>query len=155
MMGSNNINGTGNLNDNTMIGNRANNELSGLDGNDILIGNKGIDTISGGNGADRFKFNRINDSSRIKENADLIVDFSSSEGDVLDLSMIDANVNATGDQSFVRRTLSGRLLLFPPAGTMLFNAEDKYISLYNDNVPGVDMIIKFGDKMPLTSNINR
>ena len=104
LMGSNNINGTGNLNDNTIIGNRANNELSGLDGNDILIGNKGIDTISGGNGADRFKFNRINDSSRIKENADLIVDFSSSEGDVLDLSMIDANVNATGDQSFVRRT---------------------------------------------------
>ena len=155
LMGSNNINGTGNLNDNTIIGNRANNELSGLDGNDILIGNKGIDSISGGNGADRFKFNRINDSSRIKENADLIVDFSSSEGDVLDLSMIDANVNATGDQSFVRRTLSGRLLLFPPAGTMLFNTEEKYISLYNDNVPGVDMIIKFGDEMPLTSSVDR
>lgn len=155
LMGSSNINGTGNLNDNTMIGNRANNELNGLDGNDILTGNVGIDTISGGSGADRFKFNRISDSSRLQENADLIVDFSSSEGDVLDLSSIDANVNAAGDQSFVRRSLSGPLLLFPPAGTMLFNTEDKYISLYNDNIPGVDMIIKFGGEMPLTASIDR
>lgn len=46
------INGTGNGNNNIIIGNRANNTLSGQEGNDWLNGGGGNDTLSGGLGDD-------------------------------------------------------------------------------------------------------
>ena len=47
-----NINGTGNILDNQIVGNRGNNVLSGGDGNDTLAGGDGNDTLLGGNGDD-------------------------------------------------------------------------------------------------------
>lgn len=46
------INGTGNANNNIIIGNGANNVLSGLAGNDRVLGGAGNDTVSGGDGND-------------------------------------------------------------------------------------------------------
>jgi Ca2+-binding RTX toxin-like protein len=54
LLGSSNINGTGNALDNYIYGNAGNNLLSGLDGNDTLVGNGGVDTLAGGNGDDLY-----------------------------------------------------------------------------------------------------
>lgn len=48
------INGTGNAENNTIVGTAGNNTLSGLDGNDVLIGNGGVDTLIGGLGDDTY-----------------------------------------------------------------------------------------------------
>lgn len=50
--GNNNINGTGNNRDNSIIGNLGNNVLSGLDGNDTIQGIGGTNRLEGGNGDD-------------------------------------------------------------------------------------------------------
>jgi Ca2+-binding RTX toxin-like protein len=61
LVGTANINGTGNVLGNSILGNAANNSLSGLagddtinalDGNDTLNGGDGIDILNGGNGND-------------------------------------------------------------------------------------------------------
>ncbi len=54
LIGSANINGTGNSGDNYIYGNSGNNLLSGLAGADTLVGNGGIDTLVGGTGEDLY-----------------------------------------------------------------------------------------------------
>jgi len=49
------INGTGNELNNTVVGNRGNNMLSGLAGNDLLQGADGNDTLNGGVGNDTLQ----------------------------------------------------------------------------------------------------
>ncbi|MEZ0316651.1 MAG: beta strand repeat-containing protein [Methylophilaceae bacterium] len=51
-----NVNGTGNLLDNTIVGNSGNNILDGGAGNDLLLGFVGDDTLIGGAGEDFFVF---------------------------------------------------------------------------------------------------
>jgi Ca2+-binding RTX toxin-like protein len=50
--GSGNINATGNVDTNTLIGNSGNNILDGGNGDDTLIGGGGSDTLIGGGGSD-------------------------------------------------------------------------------------------------------
>jgi Ca2+-binding RTX toxin-like protein len=54
LTGSNNLVGTGNNLDNTILGNSGNNTLNGGDGNDYLDGQGGINTLIGGRGNDTF-----------------------------------------------------------------------------------------------------
>lgn len=56
LLGSSNLNGTGNSAGNALVGNAGNNTLSGGSGNDTLNGGKGTDTLIGGAGADVFVF---------------------------------------------------------------------------------------------------
>lgn len=120
LTGSAAINGTGNGNNNNILGNRANNVLSGLDGNDILIGGAGNDTLIGGNGNDvltggsgrdqlnggagndRFDYNAVSESPT-GTSRDVITDFAGAGtalGDQIDLRDIDANVLVSGNQAF-------------------------------------------------------
>jgi Ca2+-binding RTX toxin-like protein len=93
------INGTGNALANVMTGNSAANVITGGGGGDTLIGGGGGDTLTGGAGADRFKLTDISDSA--PGAADLITDFNYGKGgDKVDLSAIDANANAAGNQAF-------------------------------------------------------
>lgn len=85
------INGTGNTLNNTITGNAAAN---------ILIGGAGKDTLTGGLGADRFHFGATGDTGINSTTWDVITDFKSSEQDKIDLSAIDANVAAAGNQAF-------------------------------------------------------
>lgn len=62
LTGTANINGTGNLSNNTINGNNGSNVLSGLDGNDILIGKAGNDTLNGGIGNDTLNGGVGNDA---------------------------------------------------------------------------------------------
>ena len=82
-----------------LYGNAGANVLQGWNGNDLLVGRAGKDTLTGGAGADRFQFTAIGDSV-VGANADRITDFSRAQGDKIDLSGIDANTGAAGNQAF-------------------------------------------------------
>jgi Ca2+-binding RTX toxin-like protein len=99
LTGIGDINGTGNGAANQLVGNAGNNSLSGSGGTDTLTGGEGADTLAGGSGADVFVFLSAADSTEAAP--DLIADFKKGEGDLIDLSAVDADVNTDGDQAFV------------------------------------------------------
>ena len=99
LSGAGSVNGFGNTLDNYIVGNAAANSLSGSDGNDTLVGDAGTDNLTGGLGADTFDFNALLDSL-VGASRDVIADFSSAQGDKIDLSTIDANSNLANDQAF-------------------------------------------------------
>ncbi|WP_395679537.1 M10 family metallopeptidase C-terminal domain-containing protein [Inquilinus sp.] len=74
----------------TLIGDAAANVLQGYDGKDTLTGN---------DGADRFVYGTLG-ASVTGANRDLITDFSNAETDRIDVSGIDANSGAAGNQAF-------------------------------------------------------
>ena len=61
LIGTTAINGTGNINNNTITGNSANNTLNGEAGNDTMIGGAGIDTLIGGLGDDIYQVDTTTD----------------------------------------------------------------------------------------------
>jgi Ca2+-binding RTX toxin-like protein len=82
------INATGNAADNVIIGNA---------GNNVLTGNGGVDTLTGNGGADTFVF-ADGDTGATSGHRDLITDFVT--GDLLDLTRIDADTTASGQDAF-------------------------------------------------------
>ncbi|WP_395673846.1 hypothetical protein [Inquilinus sp.] len=90
--------------------------LSGGAGNDKLVGSAGTDIFIGGAGADRFQFNLASDSV-VGPKADRIADFSRAQGDKIDLSAIDANTGAAGNQAF---TFIGTSVFSHHAGELRF-----------------------------------
>lgn len=141
LTGSGAISGTGNALNNILIGNAAGNvlfggagadtlnsmagndtlrggagddSLIGGDGNDFIYGDTGADRLSGGAGADTFVF-ADGDSGRTAQTADRILDFSHAQGDVIDLSAIDANTQVAGNQAF---TLFSEKPMVPIAGSL-------------------------------------
>lgn len=84
---------------NKLNGRGGNDDLSGLGGNDTLTGGAGRDRLQGGTGADKFDFNKTSESV-VGNNRDVILDFSRSQGDKVDLAGIDAKTTVSGDQAF-------------------------------------------------------
>ncbi len=84
----------------TLFGGDGSDNLQGGTGNDVLTGGAGADIMSGGPGADKFVFNAVAESS---PNApDVISDFVHGS-DLIDLSAIDAATGGginSGDQAF-------------------------------------------------------
>lgn len=70
LIGTGNLNGTGNSAKNLMTGNAGNNLLSGGDGADTLDGGGGTDGLSGGTGADVFVFRAGYGFDRVTDFAD-------------------------------------------------------------------------------------
>ncbi len=108
LTGSDNLNGTGNILNNVLIGNDGNNTLNGGTGNDtleggagndVLIGGLGTDTLTGGTGADIFAFNLLSELG-LGINRDVITDFDSAQGDKIDLTRLDANILVRGVNPF-------------------------------------------------------
>lgn len=66
------------------------------DGDDLLSGGRGADVLTGGGGSDTFVYHAVADSTAAR--ADVITDLG--DGDVIDLSAIDANAGQAGDQAF-------------------------------------------------------
>lgn len=104
--------------DDNLIGAAGRDTLSGAAGDDVLTGGLGADQLSGGRGADTFVFTSPDDSD--PGNRDRITDFRLAQGDLIDLSALDANTTTAGDDAFafvgaaaftalgqVRVTLSG------------------------------------------------
>ncbi|MDO9527319.1 MAG: calcium-binding protein [Gemmobacter sp.] len=82
----------------SLIGGPGADTLRGGTGADVLEGGSGADVLFGGDGADRFVFRSITDSPM--GGATQIADFTPGS-DLIDLSLIDANVTRPGVQSFV------------------------------------------------------
>ena len=92
----------------------------GLDGNDRLIGGNGSDTLIGGASSDNFVFSALSNST--PASPDTIVDFTHGL-DKIDLSAIDANTAAGGNQAFVfagqnSNTVSNSVTWFESNGTL-------------------------------------
>lgn len=84
----------------TLRGAAGNDILFGEDGNDLLTGGAGSDRMYGGSGADRFIFTSSDFGGTATGSADRIHDFSATDGDLIDLSAVDANASVAGDQAF-------------------------------------------------------
>jgi len=80
----------------TLEGGRQDDTIRPAAGNDVLIGGGGADFMIGGAGADRFVYETTEDSSR--HHRDFIYDLAAE--DLIDLSGIDADETAGGDQAF-------------------------------------------------------
>jgi Ca2+-binding RTX toxin-like protein len=76
LTGTENIDGTGNTENNVITGNSANNTLSGGDGDDILTGGLGSNNLFGGDGIDQFVFSGLNSFDTTVNGVDIIADFS-------------------------------------------------------------------------------
>ncbi len=74
--------------------------LNGRDGNDWLNGGLGADQLYGGTGSDKFFYRSTSDTGKTLATADTIFDFNAAQGDKIDLSSIDANINIAGNQAF-------------------------------------------------------
>lgn len=90
---------TGGAGKDTLSGGDGYDTLSAGAGADTLTGGAGKDTLSGNAGADTFVFN-LGDTSAGRAKADTITDFNGKQGDIIDLSGIDADENTDGDQAF-------------------------------------------------------
>jgi Ca2+-binding RTX toxin-like protein len=95
--GSDDIRGLGG--DDGLYGGSGNDDLYGGSGDDDLTGGTGSDYLAGGSGEDVFYFDNYRESA-VGSARDVIADFRASEGDLIDLSDIDANVHSSGNQSF-------------------------------------------------------
>lgn len=83
-----------------LVGGLGNDTLSGGAGADTLTGGRGRDEFTGGAAADRFVLTSTLDSGTRVSRRDVVTDFSAAGGDRLDLSQIDANTAAAGNQAF-------------------------------------------------------
>ena len=83
----------------TLSGAGGNDTLNGGAGNDRLTGGAGTDLMSGGDGTDTFVFTANGQSSATAALRDIITDFAPAT-DLIDLSGIDANSTAGGNQAF-------------------------------------------------------
>jgi Ca2+-binding RTX toxin-like protein len=80
-----------------LFGRAGNDRLDGGAGKDVLKGGAGADVLVGGHGGDRFQFQSIEDTA--PESPDTISDFVRGV-DRIDLRLIDANAEISGDQAF-------------------------------------------------------
>ncbi|MFG1395266.1 calcium-binding protein [Xanthobacter agilis] len=69
----------------TLTAGAGNDRLNGGSGDDTLVGGAGTDILTGGAGADTFIYTSVGSA------VDTITDFSAAQGDLVDLSAIDAN----------------------------------------------------------------
>lgn len=81
----------------TLKGGKGDDSLKGYHGRDVLLGGRGGDFLVGGQNDDTFVYQELSDS-RVGDKHDFITDFHG--GDLIDLSEIDADTTADGDQAF-------------------------------------------------------
>ncbi|MGI9211923.1 MAG: S8 family serine peptidase [Methylococcaceae bacterium] len=133
--------------DDTLIGNAANNWLDGGRGADTLYGGAGADTLiggtgqdwlTGGSGADVFLWSDAWNQNTATA-LGLITDFSAKDGDRLDLSNLDANLNSPGTfQSF--NYIGGRK--FTTAGQLRWDSKTQELQADRDGDLQMDLEIK-------------
>ncbi len=122
---------TGSAFNDMLTGSTKSNVIDGGDGDDVINGGVSNDTLIGGAGADRFVFLKTADSTVTK--TDSIQDFSQSEGDLIDLSAIDANSKIAGNQAF---TLAGSVFTKQAGQLIISYAGDGYRWLIQGDTNG-------------------
>ena len=143
------LNGTGNSAANVITGNSNANILSGLSGddtisagagNDIIIGGAGKDTMTDGGGNDDYDFNAVSESA-VGVNRDICTDFTHNF-DNIDITTIDADLVAGGDQDFI---FIGNVAFTGTVGEVRFFTSGAdiivQVELHNDGNVAADMEI--------------
>lgn len=102
-------------------GNVIANTINGGAGSDLIYGAGGADALFGGTGADRFIFKSYTESTTTVR--DTIFDFSRSQGDKIDLSVIDARSSTKVNDAF---TFIGEKAFSKSAGEL------RYLNLNGD-----------------------
>ncbi|WOH48856.1 M43 family zinc metalloprotease [Bradyrhizobium sp. sBnM-33] len=98
LVGTSAIDLTGSTYDDVLNGNSATNTILGGIGADVIAGGGGKDLMTGGAGLDRMVASSLADSGVAFAFRDVINTFA--HGDKIDVSMIDANSLAAGNQAF-------------------------------------------------------
>lgn len=119
--------GTG---DDLLMGGAGHDVLIGGRGDDVLIGGGGADRLEGGKGADTFVYT-LRD---LIPAADRILDFSTAEGDRIDLSGIDADAAVDGDQTFSFLGTAAFTGAGGTAGELRYEAADRGFLLVQGDV---------------------
>jgi Ca2+-binding RTX toxin-like protein len=115
--------------------------LYGGEGSDILTGGAGRDYLIGGFENDRFEYQFVSDS-RPDATVDVILDFNRAEGDIIDLSQVDANDKMDGNQTFTWR---GTMAFEPGvAGQVyvLYSGGDTFLAMTTDGSSDNEMAIR-------------
>ncbi|MEM7506176.1 MAG: choice-of-anchor Q domain-containing protein [Pseudomonadota bacterium] len=137
----------GGLAEDRLTGRQGADLLEGGAGADRLIGNADADTLTGGEGDDVFVFFNRSDSRAI--NRDRITDFEA--GDRIDLSRVDADIEAAGNQTFAFVGQDA----FDDAGQIRFFhavAQNKTVVLANlDEDAASEMFIELDGLIDLTA----
>ena len=119
--------------------------LAGDGGANALKGAQGADALEGRGGADRFVYGQNEDSYQPYDSppgaADRILDFSPKQGDRIDLSAVDADAQAPGDQAFrfvgqAVFTAAGQVRFFKTGGDTVVEVNT------DDAAPGAEMRIE-------------
>jgi Ca2+-binding RTX toxin-like protein len=135
---------TGGAGKDVIYGGAGGDDLDGSAGNDRLIGGSGADTLTGGAGKDLFRFESLGDSSSAT-GIDVITDFKSGlPGERIDLSAIDADSLASGNQAF---SFIGVDAAFTAAGQLRVRQDDGAWFVEGDtNGDGTaDLVIRIGN----------
>ncbi|MFN9692320.1 MAG: hypothetical protein ACK550_00710, partial [Synechococcaceae cyanobacterium] len=142
LLGTSNINATGNVSANTIVGNV---------GNNVIMGGLGIDTLTGGAGSDVFRYSLTTESGTTQWAVDLITDFNTAQLDVIDLGMIDAIESSTTNEAF---SYIGSSAFTAPGQVRSFvSGSTTYIAL-NTNIDSssVEMMISITGTQPLQAS---
>jgi len=131
--GDDNLAGTAGAN--FLNGFTGNDRLFGFAGNDLMVGSSGADTMTGGDGADRFAFDVAQESPTGFFVRDVIQDFRHAQGDVLDLSFIDANPVDQLNDSF---EFLGKDALIDAPGQISYTFENNTTVVEMNTVGGFD-----------------
>jgi Ca2+-binding RTX toxin-like protein len=121
--GFENVDASGATSSVTLNGSQFNNTLVGGAGNDKIAGGAGFDTLTGGAGSDLFVFGAFTSGD-----IDKITDFSSAQGDRIDLSAIDAVAGGVDDPfSFIGQSafhhVAGEVRFGATSGGVLVQAD--------------------------------
>jgi len=160
LLGNGNVDATGNGLANLIRGNTGANTLIGAAGADTLIGGAGNDQIDGGSerdvlsgntGADIFII-RDGDTGASQATADKISDFSTSDGDKIDLHFMDAN-SANGGGTNETFSFIGTSAFSHTAGELRYEVIAGFTVLTGDmDGDGIaDMMIRLTGSHTMTS----
>ncbi|QNM83879.1 hypothetical protein H8M03_06070 [Sphingomonas sabuli] len=83
-----------------LTGNTLSNLIVGNSGDNTIDGRGGADSLRGALGADTFVFRDGEFGGLSSSTADRIIDFSQTQGDIIDLHLVDAHVGLAGNQAF-------------------------------------------------------
>ena len=120
--------------------------IIGNGGANVLWGREGGDLLTGGGGADRFDYDSPFDTYPAM--ADVITDFSRAQGDKIDLSTLDANLEVSGNQAFqfigaAPFTAAGQLRAVTSGGGTAIELN------ISDAPVGADLVIVLSSTVPM------
>lgn len=120
-------------------------------GFDSIAGGEGIDILTGGFGTDVFYFSSIGELGTSAAITDVITDFTQGQGDLIDLTGIDADMTETGDQAFA---FLGSEAFTGTAGELRFYTDggNTFVEFDVDGDGTADAVLRLDGLVDLTAN---